>query len=206
MADGHENDRSVITRSNSRMLAAESVLNLVQRSVERGTNKVSARDETAKRSVKDLVTELSNTSSEAVIQKLAMEGTQELYRIRDVMLLYCISKWPECPKEKLYRRITGKGGQTGAEKLAADIVVLTRYGSSGVLSDEVADIFQKPRSVDNVLDSILDSSSLNQGGSEVSKELTKNVSALLEEMDLKLCEAKENYLESIDDMKIEVEK
>ena len=62
MADGHENDRSVITRSNSRILAAESVLNLVQRSVERGTNKVSARDETAKRSVKDLVTELSNTS------------------------------------------------------------------------------------------------------------------------------------------------
>ena len=134
-----------------------------------------------------------------------MEGTQELYRIHDEMLLYCISKWPECPKGKFCRRITRNGGQRGAEKLAADIVVLTRYGSSGVLYDEVADIFQKPRSVDKVLDSILDSSSLNQGGSEVSKELTKNVTALLEEMDLKLCEAKENYLESIDDMKIEVE-
>ena len=118
-----------------------------------------------------------------------MEGTQELYRIHDEMLLYCISKWPECPKGKFCRRITRNGGQRGAEKLAADIVVLTRYGSSGVLYDEVADIFQKPRSVDKVLDSILDSSSLNQGGSEVSKELTKNVSALLEEMDLKLCEA-----------------
>ena len=39
-----------------------------------------------------------------------------------------------------------------------------------------------------------------EGGQGSRRELTKNVSLILEEMDLKLCEAKENYLESTADM------
>ena len=125
--------------------------------------------------------------------------------MRDIMLASCISKWPECSKEKLCRRITRTGGRTAAEKIATDIVILAKYGSSGELSDELLEIFQKSRAVGNASVSLLNSS-LSTGGSQTSsEELTKNVFLLLENMDLKLCEAKENYLESIADMTSEVE-
>ena len=205
MAECHANHGSVRTRTNSRNLA-ESLSNVIENDSLNSSQVLTDQmnHESPAKHLEEL-TEISNSSSEAVIQRLAKEGSQKLNRMRDIMLTSCISKWPECPKEKLCRRITRTGGRTAAEKIATDIVILTKYGSSGELSDELLEIFQKSKAVGNVSVSLLNSS-LSTGGSQTSsEELTKTVFLLLENMDLKLCEAKENYLESIADMTSEVE-
>ena len=50
-----------------------------------------------------------------------------------------------------------------------------------------------------------DLASFTEGSQGSRRELTKNASLILEEIDLKLCEAKENYLESTADMNDKVD-
>ena len=120
--------------------------------------------------------------------------------IHDQLHSYCLPQWPECPKKNLSRRNTRTGGRTTVEKFVTDITILAKFASSGELSQELADIFQKPRTVENNLAYVSDLASISEGSQGARRELTKNVSLILEEMDLKLCEAKENYLESMADM------
>lgn len=201
MADGHENHGSVRTRQNSRILADSSV-NISRNDSGSITLTRELIHEETQIHVNDLIKELSNTSSEAVIRRLAEETTLELNRIRNNMLVYCNSKWPNCPKEKLCRRISRKGGLTAAEKLATDIVLLTKYASSGELSEDFTAIFHKPTPVSNF---VLDSLSTNGDSQDFSGELINKVFTMLEEIELKLCEARENYQESTDIMNKEIE-
>lgn len=207
MADGHANHGSACTRDNSRNLPV-SLSNLIasdSESATRGSIIETEHEETVK-SLNELIRDLATTSSEAVIQKMAKDGVNMLNNLRDNMLAYCVAKWPECPKEKLCRRITRTGGKTAAMKLASDIIVLAKYGSRGELTDDLVELFQKQsqRGAGNVLSSL--SASLCESSQATAERLTltTNIQAMLEEMDLKLCEAKENYQQSLADMSTEI--
>ena len=148
MADGPGNNGSAKGRGNSRVLA-ESMSNLLIN--DSGVNNLDFCTEDISKYVENLNSEIAKTSSDAVIQKLTEDTSQKLNHIRDRLHSYCMSQWPECPKENLSRRITRTGGRTVVEKLATDITILAKFGSSGEQSQELVDIFQKPRTSENNL-------------------------------------------------------
>ena len=103
MADGHGNNGSARGRGNSCVLP-ESVSNLLIS--DSGVNNLDSCNEDIAKYVENQNSEIAKTSSDAVIQKLAKDTSQKLKHIRDRLHSYCLSQWPECPKENLSRRIT----------------------------------------------------------------------------------------------------
>ena len=98
-------------------------------------------------------------------------------------------KWPDCPKEKIFRRITRADGPSA--KLASDIFVLPKYGTLGVITDELWKLFHYTEISDHQ-----SSVSLTGGVQNLTVELiNKDVVELLEQMGIKVCNVKENVEE-----------
>ena len=101
MAECHANHGFLRTRTNSRNLA-ESLSNVIENDSLNSSQVLTDQmnHESPAKHLEELLTEISNSSSEAVIQRLAKEGSQKLNRMRDIMLTPCISKWPGCEYRK----------------------------------------------------------------------------------------------------------
>jgi predicted nucleic acid-binding Zn-ribbon protein len=125
--------------------------------------------------------------------------------MRAVIIEYCKQKLPNMPKGKPSRRLNRQGGRSATDKLAADIIILIKSCSSGVITSELNDIF--PKQPNHGEQSLLNMTANNQSSTTVCSQderTTQSVNTLLEEMDVKFYNLKEVFDESVLNLRAEI--
>jgi hypothetical protein len=125
--------------------------------------------------------------------------------MRAVIIEYCKQKLPNMPKGKPSRRLNRQGGRSATDKLAADIIILIKSCSSGVITSELNDIF--PKQPNHGEQSLLNMTANNQSSTTVCSQderTMQSVNTLLEEMDVKFYNLKEVFDESVLNLRAEI--
>ena len=206
MAVSHNNASSACCRSNSRNLD-DSLSNLAQNDSLNISEVCSAEEAQAQEQItskKDEILEFINnteraiaaTSSEEVRRKLSRDSTAHLFARIESTLHLCQSKFPDCPKDKPIKRQTRSGGRTANDKLAADIIALIKYYTSGELTIEFNEIFKKSTAsssdkVQEILKSL---------GYDEAKQFIR----FAEDLEVKLCQLREDFEQTRADLMTDV--
>ena len=108
------------------------------------------------------------------------------------------------PNGKPSRRLNRQGGPMAKDKLAVDIIVLIKSCSSGVITSELIDMFPKQpnhgeQSLLNMTDNQSSTTACGQDGCNA-----QLVNTLLEEMDVKFYNMKEDFDESVLNLRSEI--
>ena len=154
--------------------------------------------------IENLERDIAATSSTEVKSKLSKYSSSNLTDMRAAIIKYCKQKLPNMPKGKPSRRLNRQGGRTAIDKLAADIIVLIKLCSSGVITSELIDMFPKqPNHGEQSLLNMTDnqSSITACGKDECNAQL---VNTFLEEMDVKFYNMKEDFDESVLNLRSEI--
>ena len=156
--------------------------------------------------IEKLERDIAPTSSTEVKLKLSKYSSSNLTDMRAVIIEYCKQKLPNMPKGKPSRRLNRQGGRSATDKLAADIIILIKSCSSGVITSELNDIF--PKQPNHGEQSLLNMTTNNQSSTSTvcsqDERTTQSVNTLLEEMDVKFYNLKEVFDESVLNLRAEI--
>lgn len=184
---------SVVTRCTGLDLA-ETLSTLT----ERNDNCGNMSSPSLSKQIKDIEKDIIATSMEDVKANLSKDGSGKLNSLRDKIVEFCKVTYPEFPKGKPVRRITRSGGRTANEKLASDIVAMVKFCGSKEVTAELNELFPKLSSHSEASFIDLLSNSQDQSNPKTSsQEERKQLMTLVENLDAKLSQLKEDFDDKI---------